>query len=125
MEPLGGSYTDEEFAVLDPMRHAVNIQLKDLVPGQVATLGCAEKWTRGEDLAAGGCFVKFRGALWLEVTNGGGGACSTRWLKEHAPSVGWIGTEGKPNGFREASSVGQAETIAALAALGTQLLAGR
>lgn len=125
MTPLGGVYTDEEFAALDPRRTAFLRSMKDLMPGVPMEAGCREKWTRGEDLQPGGSFVEFRDTLWLEVANGGGGACTTRWLKEHAPDVGWIGTEGKPDGFKEAPSVGQAHSLRELASLGAALLGRR
>ena len=65
-----------------------------------------EKRTRGEDISLGGCFVRFNNKLWLEVTNGGGGANSTVWIRTHASHVAWIGTEGNPDGFYEAPMVG-------------------
>ena len=106
MHSLGVNYTDEEFAVLDPKRHASITALNEQIGAGAAAgwfPGCKEKWTRGEDIKDTGCIVRYRGEEWLEVTNGGGGACTTRWLKSNYPAMGWIGTEGKPNGFMEAT----------------------
>ena len=111
---LGGCYTMDEFAILDPMRHKVDAALLRQEFGAKLILGCMEKWTRGEDIRAGGCFVRFKGELWLEVTNGGGGANTTVWLKEHAPDVGWVGSEGKPDGFYEAPMVAQTKDLRGL-----------
>lgn len=104
MKPTGGRYSDDEFAALDPMRHATITALAQQMqaPGLSCEHGCMERWTRGEDIELTGCLVKFQGVDWLEVGNRGGGACSTTWLKANFPQCGWIGTEGKPGGFMEA-----------------------
>jgi hypothetical protein len=95
MTPIGGSYSDEEFDVLDPMRAATARSLVHSFGNQIH-LGCREKWNRGETIEPRGVLVKFNDGVWLEVANHGGGACSTLFLKRVAPGVGWIGTEGKP-----------------------------
>jgi len=113
---LGGTYTTEEFAALDPLRHKV-VETFRQEHGDDFVVGCMEKWTRGEDIRQGGSFVRFRDQLWLEVANGGGGANTTTWLKENASEVGWIGSEGKPDGFYEAPMVREAQDLRALAAV--------
>ena len=112
----GDEYTEEEFAVLDPKRAAAVAELKPFWPTGQLHAGCMERWTRGEDIRMDKiCLVRFRGALWLEAVNGGGGACSTRWLKSNAPGLEWIGTECKPPGWFEAPCVCQAESLGELA----------
>lgn len=98
---LGGQYTDEEFAVLDPRRHefhkALKEQLLDDRPelaGQMQ-FGCLDKWNRGEDLQPKMLVFERDGDWWLETTNGGGGACTTLWLETHGRAT-WHGTRGKP-----------------------------
>jgi hypothetical protein len=61
-----------------------------------------EKWTRGENIGLTGILVDFDGSIWLEVKNNGGGACTTLYFEQNHPKVGWIGTRGKPEGFKEA-----------------------
>lgn len=99
--PLGGTYSDEEFAVLDPRRHATNQMLKaqheaaNPETAGVLILGCLEKWTRGEDLQTEMLVFERDGDWWLETINRGGGACTTLWLEEHGQAT-WHGTRGKP-----------------------------
>ena len=101
MVELGGQYTDEEFAVLDPRRHASNQMLRaqheamDPETAGVLILGCQEKWTRGEDLQPKMLVFERDGDWWVETTNGGGGACTTLWLEAHGRAT-WHGTRGKP-----------------------------
>ena len=100
MKPLGRFYTVAEFEELDPMRAEVVRGLQS--GGTELGLGCMEAWTRGEDIHTEACLVRFRDSDWLEVVNSGGGACTTKWLKDNYPELGWIGTEGKPVGFKQA-----------------------
>ena len=111
-EPLGGSYTEDEFERLDPMRSRVMKQLRD--SGVRFTAGCMPRWNRGEDIRVGGCFVRHDGAVWVEVANGGGGVHTTLWLQKNYPDMGWKGTEGKPAGFYESPSFGAAGSFGQL-----------
>ena len=133
-EPLG-YYTDAEYEALDPRRFKKYKSIKNMGLTMICNLVSVSpkpdgngsvlgpfKSTRGENIVPGGCFVRFKGKLWLEVTNRGGGPCSTTWLKTNSPHVGWIGTEGKPRGFYDASCIGQAATLRELAALGIDCL---
>jgi len=114
MENTGSVYTDEEFKRIDPMRFAFAKRMKEHLGPDVVT-GCQQRWTRGEDIRVhdGFTLVSFEGHLWLEVSNGGGGACSTLFLQNAFAEVGWIGTEGKPDGFYEAPVAvrGQFDTL--------------
>jgi hypothetical protein len=71
----------------------------------------ATDYDRGEAIYPGGVFVKFNGSLWLEVANSGGGSLTTDWLQTNYPAMGWIGSEGKPNGFYDAPAVAQAASF--------------
>ena len=109
MKPLGRIYTTLEFEQLDPMRAAV-ISGLSAGPGltdKECEHSCMEAWTRGEDIDKVGCLVWFQGSLWLEVENFGGGACTTMWLKQAYPEMGWIGTEGKPYGFKQTPAIAE------------------
>ena len=111
MVSLGHDYTDEEFARRDPLRHKSMLAIKATLSKQNATLpsilfGCQQAMTRGENIdMARACIVKYKRAFWLEVTNGGGGMCTTKWLQENSSECGWIGTEGKPIGWLDAPVV--------------------
>ena len=48
------------------------------------------------------------------MVNRGGGACTSNWLKTNHPACGWIGTEGKPPGFKEAPTVFDADNFSVL-----------
>ncbi len=86
-----GNYTDEEFERIDPERAQRSKFMKGMmnIPGVVMMhVGCQEKWNRGEDIDTTGILVRFQGKIWLEVCNGGGGACTnyllaTRTLSRH------------------------------------------
>jgi len=122
-----GVYSDEEFRVLDPKRFhlfaEMKRQLDEKAPNLTPRYGCKERWTRGESIPLQGCIVKFRDELWLEVINGGGGACTTAWLKAKNPGLGWIGTEGKPAGFMEAPMVTDIVDFATLRRLHADIVA--
>ena len=101
VEPLGHDYTDDEFAVLDPLRARTLQALA--AQGLDVSGGCKAAFTRGEDINVDSAvLVRFRKKLWLEVVNGGGGACTTKWLQANSAAVGWHGTSGKPDGFMHA-----------------------
>ena len=53
-ERLGGSYTEEEFERLDPMRARVMKQIGGGGGGRVNAV-CMQRWNRGGDIRAGGC----------------------------------------------------------------------
>lgn len=101
-----GQYSDEEFARLDPMRarffSKMNAQLGQTDPLVSNICGAKTRYTRGDKIGMEGCLVKYKGELWLEVLNFGGGASTTEWLKSNFPDCGWIGSEGKPSRFMEA-----------------------
>ncbi len=123
MVKTGERYTDEEFRTLDPMRFATMTMIRERFSGDgTLVAGVQERWNRGENILAGGIFVRFQGDLWLEVKNEGGGICTTLFLKNHAPDLGWIGTEGKPQGFYDAPAVGSASTFPQLAELHATLI---
>jgi hypothetical protein len=107
----GESYTDNEFRLLDPVRFFVSAEMHSQLAIVVAAMGAEmetglgrqqEKWTRGENIGLTGILVDFDGSIWLEVKNNGGGACTTLYFEQNHPKVGWIGTRGKPEGFKEA-----------------------
>jgi hypothetical protein len=103
-----GTYTDEDFQRIDPTRaNALTMVLGDLPVDAFTsiTMECKQRFNRGENIEPGGIFVRFDGKLWLEVRNYGGGACTTAWLHERYPAMGWIGTEGKPDGYIDAPAV--------------------
>ena len=120
-----GRRTDEEYARIDPKRAAMAKALRDTLrqraPDLALTGGIADgqdKFTRGEDIdTSRACLVEFRGQMWLEVTNGGGGACTTEFLQERFPECGWHGTDGKPNGFMDAPMLGPHASMRELKAL--------
>ena len=114
-------YTDEELRILDPMRFDMLTKLQ-AEHGALPVTSFRDKWNRGEKIVDGGVFVRFRGDLWLEVKNHGGGICTTLFLKAHAPNLNWIGTEGKPQGFIEAPMVGSASSFQELCALHATLI---
>ena len=107
LNPLGYQYTDAVFAELDPARfNMISMVKKELSKRQpdleYTTGGCQEAWTRGEDInTKSAVLVRFRDKLWLEVTNGAGGACTTLWLEANS-DLTWFGTRGKPAGFIDA-----------------------
>jgi hypothetical protein len=105
MKPMGETYSDEEFAAIDPMRARVCEQLKDLPSN--AIMGCKQKWTRGEDIEIGGYVIQYRDQPWLVVRNNGGGACTTRFLQKQFASTGWYGTDSKPDGWIDASVIAE------------------
>ena len=76
--PLGGQFTDEEFRLLDPHRADIMLALEHAVD-EPPIMSCKDRWTRGEDFYAY-CLVKYDGKLWLEATNGGGGAATMAFL---------------------------------------------
>ena len=126
MVPLGGSYTDDEVRRLDPRRAAVSAAiLAQLDASAGLVLGFKEKWTRGEDMRQKYCLVAFQDAIWLEVSNDGGGICSSVYLQTQHPHVGWIGTEGKPGGFYEAPCLYQAASFRELREQHAAALIGR
>ena len=57
------------------------------------------------------------------MVNGGGGACTTVWLKTNHPGLGWIGTEGKPAGFMEAPMATNIVDFTALRRLHAEIVA--
>ena len=101
-------YSDEEFKDLDLRRYGWLKAMNEYGLGSGVS-GCQQKWTRGENIELCG-FVQHSGEVWLECKNGGGGACSTLWLKLHFPEMGWLGTDGKPEGFYDAPMVASGET---------------
>ena len=111
-----GRRTDEEYARIDPKRAAVNKAMREALQQRAPDADGEppapfadgqDKFTRGEDIdTSRACLVQFRGQMWLEVTNGGGGACTTEFLQERFPECGWHGTDGKPNGFMDAPMLG-------------------
>lgn len=62
-------------------------------------------YNRGEDIDEAGVLVRHDGEMWLEVWNDGGGEETTDWLFENYPRIGWMGTQGKPEGFYHSPSV--------------------
>ena len=112
MESLGYNYSLEEFEKLDPMRAKVFATI--YTPG--LHIGAMEAWTRGEDIDTGEAFlVRYNGHVWLEVSNGGGGACTTAYLQNKFPDLGWVGTEGKPDGFMNSPVIKKADMRSLLA----------
>tara|TARA_Y100000389_G_scaffold66272_1_gene62371 strand:+ start:1047 stop:1526 length:480 start_codon:yes stop_codon:yes gene_type:complete len=112
-------YTDEEFEKLDPRRYKWLKTIEQQLGVKGAGVnGCQQKWTRGENIKLT-CFVRHSGKIWLECSNGGGGACSTVWLQSNFPELGWLGTNGKPDGFYESPMVASGQTPHELA---TQLV---
>ena len=109
-----GQYTPAEFLALDPMRAKVfaNLPSSNGMHDVSVHVGAMERWTRGEDLDTKVVLVRHAGELWLETTNGGGGACSTSWLRENS-TLPWIGTSPKkPSGFYDSPAVGRAANTA-------------
>ena len=111
MEKLGGLYSDDEFAALDPRRHQTYLEVKEQLRSQGRSdvadsmvIGCMEKWTRGEDVRLEFLVFEKAGDWWIEATNGGGGACTTRWLEEHGKAM-WHGTRGKPFSIDDADPI--------------------
>lgn len=111
MKPTGETYTDEEFKALDPMRAKVCEQLSGADLPHNLVMGCKEKWTRGEDIHTDNeCVIQYRGQPWLVVRNQGGGACTTRFLKNQFAKMGWFGTDPKPAGWIDAQVIAQGTT---------------
>ncbi len=108
-EDMFPPYTDQEKRLGDPMRWKFNQDLIQSIP-ELANQPkhfFLPRQNRGADIGSEGCLVYFQGSLWLEVTNVMGGLNSTKWLQRN--SSGWIGTEGKPDGFQEAKMVDEGD----------------
>ena len=110
-----GMRTAEEAARIDPMRSKFLCAMAEgglfeANKGE-CTIPLQLKFTRGEDIrVSSACLVDFRGQMWLEVTNGGGGADTTEFLQSNFPACGWIGTEGKPDGFMDAPMIADTDS---------------
>jgi hypothetical protein len=110
-----GARSDEEFRRGDPLRHAVFTSLvRKIDVSERLVAGCAERFTRGEDInARKAVLIRMSdGTQWIELSNGGGGLCSTEFFEARRASgatpAAWLGTRGKPAGFRAATIVTQA-----------------
>ncbi len=68
LQSLQEKYSNEEFAIKDPATFAIYNMLSTNLGPHAFLAPCMEKWTRGENILNGGCFVWFRDTLWLEVT---------------------------------------------------------
>jgi hypothetical protein len=104
MKPTGKQFTEEEFARIDPPRAAMCAAINQAMPGAIN--GCMERWTRGEDLLTERAYaIRYRDEPWLVIPNQGGGACTTQFLRKHFSGFGWWGSDGKPDGWIEASVI--------------------